>query len=220
MDKAWKELKKWLTEAPILRHPNFAKPFILYTDASKKGVEAILAQHDDEAKADYVVEYFSRSLTQVQENWSATDLECLAIVKAVWHFNGYLKERPFTIYMDHQALATLRTQQNPKGRKARWIAELKNYDFKAKHWPGRDNSIADYLSQNPVLESINYIEDEQSYPKYVGVVTYDEDGIWMFTRLKSPMRGSLQVVFGKNDGEESQTAARREAREETGLELP
>ncbi len=34
------------------------------------------------------------------------------------------------------------------------------------------------------------------------------------------MKRSLQVVFGKSDGEESQMAARREAREETGLELP
>jgi len=33
------------------------------------------------------------------------------------------------------------------------------------------------------------------------------------------MKGSLQVVFSKSDGEESQTVARREAREETGLEL-
>ncbi len=80
---AWKELKKQLTEAPILRHPDFTRPFILYTDVSKKGVGAILAQHDEEAKADYVVEYFSRSLGQTQEHWSATDLECLAIVEAV-----------------------------------------------------------------------------------------------------------------------------------------
>ena len=48
--------------------------------------------------------------------------------------------------MDHQALATFRMQQNLKGYKARWIAELKNYDFKAKHWSGNDKSIADYLS--------------------------------------------------------------------------
>ncbi len=97
-------------------------------------------------KADYVVKYFSRSLEQAQENWSATDLECLAIIEVVWHFDGYLRERSFTVYTDHQVLATLRMQQNPKGRKARWIAKLKNYDFKAKHWPGNDNSIADYLS--------------------------------------------------------------------------
>ncbi len=100
-------------------------------------------------------------------------------------------------------------QQNPKGRKARWIAELKNYDFKAKHWPDNDNGIADYLSWNLISKPINYIKDEQIYLKFVRVVTYYEDGIWMSTRLKSPMKGSLQVVFGKSDGEELQTAARR-----------
>ena len=72
-----------MIEASILRHPDFTKPFILYTDASKKDVDAILAQHDLEAKANYVVEYFSRSLGQAQENWSATDLKCLAIVEVV-----------------------------------------------------------------------------------------------------------------------------------------
>ncbi len=80
-----------------------------------------------------MIEYFSQSLEQAQENWAITDLECLAIVEAVRHFDGYLREKLFIIYTDHQALATLRTQQNSKGRKARWIAELKNYDFKAKH---------------------------------------------------------------------------------------
>src|SRR6266498_4314180 len=103
IDEAWKELKKRLIEAPILRHLDFTKPFILYTDASKKGVGAILAQHDDEAKADYVIEYFNRSLRQAQENWATTDLECLAIVEAVRHFDGYLREKPFIIYTDHQA---------------------------------------------------------------------------------------------------------------------
>ncbi len=43
MDEVWKELKKRLTETPILRHPDFTKPFILYTNLSKKGVSAILA---------------------------------------------------------------------------------------------------------------------------------------------------------------------------------
>jgi len=45
-----------LTEALILRYSDFTKLFILYTNASKKGVDAILAQYDPEAKADYVIE--------------------------------------------------------------------------------------------------------------------------------------------------------------------
>ncbi len=64
MDKAWKELKKQLIETPVLKHPDFTKPFILYIDASKKGIGAILAQHNSKAKADYIVKYFSCSLEQ------------------------------------------------------------------------------------------------------------------------------------------------------------
>ncbi len=57
------------------------------------------------------------------------------------------------------------------------------------------------------------------YLKFVRVVTYDENGIWMFTRLKNPIKGSFQIVFSKSDGKESQTAVRREVREETSFEL-
>ncbi len=42
IDKAWKELKKWLIEALILRHLDFTKLFILYTNVSKKDVDVIL----------------------------------------------------------------------------------------------------------------------------------------------------------------------------------
>ncbi len=95
----------------------------------------------------------------------------------MWHFNEYLRERSFTIYIDHQILVILRIQQNSKGYKARWIAKLKNYDFKVKYWPGNNNGIADYLSKNLVPEPINYIENEQMYPKFVKVVEYDKNGI-------------------------------------------
>ncbi len=57
------------------------------------------------------------------------------------------------------------------------------------------------------------------YSKFVRIVTYDEDGIWMSTRLKSLMKGSLQVIFSKSDSKESQTATRRKVRKETSLEL-
>ncbi len=80
-------------------------------------------------------------------------------------------------------------------------------------------TLADYLSKNPTPEFINYIKDEQIYFKFIGVVKYDKDSIWIFTRLKSLIKKSLQIVFGKSDSKESWLAARRETREETGFEL-
>jgi len=40
--ETFEELKKILMEAPILLFSNFNKPFVLCTDASLKGLEAVL----------------------------------------------------------------------------------------------------------------------------------------------------------------------------------
>ncbi len=57
------------------------------------------------------------------------------------------------------------------------------------------------------------------YSKFVKVVEYDEDDIWMFTRLKNLMKKNLQVVFDKSNSKESWFIAQQEAKEKTGLEL-
>ncbi len=40
--KAFDEIKKRMTMTSIVAHPDFEKPFILYTDVSREGIEAIL----------------------------------------------------------------------------------------------------------------------------------------------------------------------------------
>ena len=47
--------------APIVAYPNFKKPFILYTDASRKGIGAVLYQKDDKDK-ERIIACASRTL--------------------------------------------------------------------------------------------------------------------------------------------------------------
>ena len=40
---------------PILRHSDFSKPFILYTNMSKEDIGTVLCQKDEDIRADYMI---------------------------------------------------------------------------------------------------------------------------------------------------------------------
>ncbi|WVZ80219.1 hypothetical protein U9M48_027712 [Paspalum notatum var. saurae] len=70
--KAFDELKKRLTTAPILVLPDPAKKFTVYGDASKEGLGGVLMQ---EGK---VIAYASRQLRKHEVNYPTHDLELAA----------------------------------------------------------------------------------------------------------------------------------------------
>jgi len=73
------ELKRRLTEAPILALPRRHGAYMLDTDASAGQVGAVLLQeHPDQSTRP--VGYWSRSLNAAERNYSTTERECLAVV--------------------------------------------------------------------------------------------------------------------------------------------
>jgi hypothetical protein len=71
-------LKDLLTSAPILRRPDFNKPFVVYTDASNVGIGGLLTQEID--GVEYVIECASRTLSSAERNYGVAERECLAVV--------------------------------------------------------------------------------------------------------------------------------------------
>ncbi|CAF1542725.1 unnamed protein product, partial [Rotaria sordida] len=86
---AFERLKTALTQAPILRAPNFNEPFILETDACDYGLGAVLTQEYDNKK--FVIAYASRTQTTAERNYFPTEKEALAIYWATKHFRGYIE---------------------------------------------------------------------------------------------------------------------------------
>ena len=60
-DLAFNQLKQLLCSSPILQSPDFSCPFILQTDASDRGVGAVLTQKDEHGE-EHPVCYYSRTL--------------------------------------------------------------------------------------------------------------------------------------------------------------
>ncbi|XP_053389481.1 uncharacterized protein LOC128552467 [Mercenaria mercenaria] len=70
--KAFHTLKTLLTQAPILRLPDFSRPFILQCDASDTGVGAALLQRYEDGQ--FPIAYASKKLLQRERNYSIENL--------------------------------------------------------------------------------------------------------------------------------------------------
>ena len=80
-----------LTSAPVMDYPDFEKPFVLHTDASKDGLGAVLYQYQNDVLR--VTAYGSRTLTPAERNYHlhSGKLEFLALKWAVCdQFRDYL----------------------------------------------------------------------------------------------------------------------------------
>jgi hypothetical protein len=126
-EHAYNYLRKCLTTHPIVVYPNFNKPFFLHTDASNYAIGAVLVQKDDKGH-DRVIAYASRVLNPAESNYTVTEKECLAVIWATKRFHTFLQGQPFSIITDYEAIPWLKQHKTPKGRLARWIVHLSEYD--------------------------------------------------------------------------------------------
>ena len=156
---AFDKLKQLLCSAPILCYPDFDREFILQTDASDVGLGAVLSQIDKSGN-EHVVAYASKTLSPREKNYSTTEKEAFAIHFGTQHFRVYLLGRKFTISTDHSALSWLHSME-PKGRIARWLMDLQEFDFEVKHRAGRVHNNADALSRlRPTPELIRKLQQD------------------------------------------------------------
>ena len=85
---AFEKLKRALCGPPVLKSPEWNKTFVLQTDASDRGVGAVLSQMD-QSGVDRPVAYFSKKLLEREQRYSTVEKECLAIKLSIQAFHPY-----------------------------------------------------------------------------------------------------------------------------------
>ena len=143
--RAFNHLKKCLTEADVMAYFKPEEECTLVVDASPIGLGAILMQNGK------VVSYASRSLGDVEQRYSQTEREALAIKWSCDHFRLYLYGREVTVVTDHKPLEAIfnNPYSKPPPRIERWLVKLQDFLLRVKYSPGKDNP-ADYMSRHPV----------------------------------------------------------------------
>ena len=114
-------LKNKIQMAPVLVSPDFDKPFILETDASKEGLGVVLFQKQDDGHY-HPITFKSHSLTSMEKNYHSSKLEFLTLKWSVMeHFREYLAYAPFDVRMDNNPLTYILTTPNLDATRHRWV---------------------------------------------------------------------------------------------------
>ncbi|KAL4021666.1 hypothetical protein IC575_020472 [Cucumis melo] len=140
-ESSFQELKQKLVTAPILTVPDGSGSFVIYSDASKKGLGCVLMQQGK------VVAYASRQLKGHEQNYPTHDLELAAVVFALKIWRHYLYGEKIHIYTNHKRLKYFFTQKELNMRQRRWFELVKDYDCEILYPPGKANVVADALSR-------------------------------------------------------------------------
>nr|GEX37150.1 hypothetical protein [Tanacetum cinerariifolium] len=163
-------------EAPILIAQNRDMPFELMCDASDFAIGAVLGQcHEKHFKP---IHYASKTMTDVEYNYTTTEKEMIAVVYAFEKFRSYLIMNKSIVHTDHFDLKYLFAKKDAKARLLRWVLLLQEFDFKVLDTKGAENLAADHLSrlENPYENVLDPKEiNEIFFLETLSMVTFRGD---------------------------------------------
>ncbi|GJS80813.1 putative reverse transcriptase domain-containing protein [Tanacetum coccineum] len=147
-ENAFQLIKQKLCSAPILALPEGSEDFVVYCDASHKGLGVVLMQREK------VIAYASRQLKVHEKNYTTHDLELGSVVFALKIWRHYLYGTRCTVFTDHKSLQHILDQKELNMRQRRWLELLSDYDCDIRYHPGKANVVADALSRKERIEPL------------------------------------------------------------------
>ena len=172
--EAFDRLKAACLQVPILSFPDFSKPFLLETDASGKGLGAVLSQKQSDGRYHPIV-YASRIMNETEQRYHSNKQEFLALKWAVTeqfheYPSPYGKNRnEFVVCTDNNPLTYIFSTANLDAAGQRWVAHLTSYNFALEYQKGKDNTVADFLNHMDDRLTEGKVQDYLSKIPYPGV---------------------------------------------------
>ena len=118
----------------------------LHTDASGLGIGAVLNVMSD--RNVLPVTFFSRQMSESERNYSATEMEALAVVATVEYFVYFLYGPSFVVYTDYRPLVSLLSSRILNRCLRGMALKLSSYDIDIRYRKGSDNDNAIGLSRH------------------------------------------------------------------------
>jgi hypothetical protein len=147
--KAFEEMKKLATTAPVLAFFVPGRPTKVETDASRNATGGVIWQQQED-QTWKPVGYFSKTMTPAERAYPIQDRELLAVVQTLEKYEPELLGTKFFVVTDHQALIYWSSKRLLSTRQVRWSDFLANFDITFQYRRGKENVVADALSRKTV----------------------------------------------------------------------
>ena len=152
-DEAFQTLKKGFMQYPILRLPDFEKPFVVVSDACMHSIAGLVSQEYEfnGKKILMPVSWFSRTLNKHEVNYPVRELKALAIVETFKKYEYLLLGSAFTVACktDHNTLRQVQQGgELTNKRLARWQEYLGGFSYQIEYIPGKENYLSDGISRS------------------------------------------------------------------------
>ena len=188
-------LKAACLQTPILVFPDFNKPFLLETDASGRGLGAVLSQKQADGRY-HPIAYASRVMNKTEQRYHSNKQEFLTLKWVVMEqFHEYLSpygknRNEFVVHTDNNPLTYIFSSANLDAAGQRWVACLTSYNFFLEYQKGKDNTVADFLSW--MSERL----PEEEVQEYLNKILYPGVKAVLTTTLSCPLKSVLSKESG------------------------
>lgn len=129
--QAFEEIKKALTQTPVLTSPNFDKDFIIFAFASEHTIAAIFLQKDDQG-CEKPIAFFNKALRDAPIKYQIMEKQAYALVKAIKDFRVYILYSYVIAYVPNTVVKDILTQDEIEGKRGKWIATKLEYGIEIK----------------------------------------------------------------------------------------
>ena len=169
--EAFDRLKAACLQAPILAFPDFDEPFLLEMDTSGRGLGAVLSQKQADGRY-HPIAYASHVMNETEQRYHSNKQGFLILKWAVTEqFHEYLSpygknRNEFVVCTDNNPLTYIFSSANLDAAGQCLVACLASYNFSLEYQKGKDNTVANFLSQ------MNKRLPEEEVQEYLNKIPY------------------------------------------------